>query len=120
MTLQKKSSIVVMGGSFNPPTIAHLGLMEAAIRAVGAEKGVFVPVGEPYLKRKMRRQEDHIRLSEQMRTRMLSAMCSGRELWIVRWSCFLIFVSVVTNRAVPKSSLSALVVMQVKTSATCR
>ena len=79
MTLQKKSSIVVMGGSFNPPTIAHLGLMEAAIRAVGAEKGVFVPVGEPYLKRKMRRQEDHIRLSERMRTRMLSAMCSGRE-----------------------------------------
>ena len=79
MVLPKENRIVVMGGSFNPPTIAHLELMESAIRAVGAQKGVFVPVGKPYLKRKMRRQEDHICLSERMRVEMLRAMCSGRE-----------------------------------------
>lgn len=79
MTLQKETQIVVMGGSFNPPTIAHLGLMETAMQAVGAQKGVFVPVGEPYLKRKMRRQADHIRLGAQMRAEMLRAMCVGRE-----------------------------------------
>ncbi|MBQ2957108.1 MAG: DUF1768 domain-containing protein [Clostridia bacterium] len=71
--------IVVMGGSFNPPTIAHLRLMEAAIRAVDAEKGIFVPVGGPYLKRKMRKSHDHIRLSESTRLDMLKAMCVGRE-----------------------------------------
>ena len=35
--------IVVMGGSFNPPTVAHLKLMLAAINAVDACQGVFVP-----------------------------------------------------------------------------
>lgn len=49
--LAQKQRIVVLGGSFNPPTIAHLRLMEAAMEAVGAEKGIFVPVGEAYLKR---------------------------------------------------------------------
>lgn len=72
-------SIVVMGGSFNPPTIAHLRLMQAAIQAVEAEKGIFVPVGEAYLKRKMRKSEDHIRLNEQLRLAMLQAMCAGSD-----------------------------------------
>ena len=39
---KKKYRIVVMGGSFNPPTLAHLRLMLAAVEAVGAEKGLFV------------------------------------------------------------------------------
>ena len=30
--------VVVMGGSFNPPTIAHLRLMLAAVEAVGLKK----------------------------------------------------------------------------------
>jgi len=29
------NSVVVMGGSFNPPTRAHFQLMEAAMEAVG-------------------------------------------------------------------------------------
>ena len=78
MMLAQEQRIVVLGGSFNPPTIAHLRLMEAAMEAVGAEKGIFVPVGEAYLKRKMRKSEDHIRLSEQMRMDMLQVMCTGR------------------------------------------
>lgn len=72
-----------MGGSFNPPTIAHLQLMEAAVLAVGAEEGVFVPVGEAYLKRKMRRSEDPIRFDGQMRMEMLQTMCADRENFIV-------------------------------------
>ncbi len=74
----KEQRIVVLGGSFNPPTIAHLRLMEAAMKAAGAEKGIFVPVGEAYLKRKMRKSTDHIRLSAQLRMDMLRAMCMGR------------------------------------------
>lgn len=30
--------IVVMGGSFNPPTIAHLKMMRSALDQLGAEK----------------------------------------------------------------------------------
>lgn len=46
--------IVVMGGSFNPPTLAHYKLMSCAIAALDADKGIFVPVSDAYLKRKMK------------------------------------------------------------------
>lgn len=78
MTPVKEQRIVVLGGSFNPPTIAHLRLMESAMEAASAGMGIFLPVGEAYLKRKMRKSQDHIRLSEQQRTDMLRAMCAGR------------------------------------------
>lgn len=70
-----KKSVVVMGGSFNPPTIAHLGLMQKALDAVNAEKGFFVPVSFPYLKRKMvRAGQSHLCLSDDLRLKMLKAM----------------------------------------------
>lgn len=47
--------IVVMGGSFNPPTIAHLKMMRSALDQLGAEKGFFVPTADKSLRRKMRR-----------------------------------------------------------------
>ena len=51
---EKGQKIVVMGGSFNPPTVAHFKLMKAAIDAIDAGIGFFVPVsdanryGKPY------------------------------------------------------------------------
>ena len=36
--------IVVMGGSFNPPTLSHSQLLLAAMDALHAVKGIFVPV----------------------------------------------------------------------------
>ena len=71
-----KEKIVIMGGSFNPPTLAHYRLMENAIDAVGAAMGYFVPVSDAYLKRKMRHKHPPVVLTEEMRLRMLSAMCS--------------------------------------------
>lgn len=38
--------IVVMGGSFNPPTIAHYKLMKDAMSVVKAGLGYFVPVSD--------------------------------------------------------------------------
>ena len=35
--------IIVMGGSFNPPTIAHQRLLLGAVNELGADKGIFVP-----------------------------------------------------------------------------
>ena len=75
-----EKNIVIMGGSFNPPTIAHLRTLQAAVDAVGAEKGFFVPVSHAYLKRKMRRSGiGHLCLSDELRIKMLEAMCEEDE-----------------------------------------
>ena len=47
--------IVVMGGSFNPPTRAHLQLMTAAMDAVCADRGIFVLTAHEYVEKKMKR-----------------------------------------------------------------
>ena len=76
----RNSKIVVMGGSFNPPTIAHLRLMQAAMDGIGARNGIFVPVSRAYLKRKMRKAEDaRVCLSERMRLEMLETFCREDE-----------------------------------------
>lgn len=68
--------MVVIGGSFNPPTLAHYKLMEKAIEAVDAAKGVFVPTAHEYVLKKLKRQrcpEDV--LSEETRLQMLESFC---------------------------------------------
>lgn len=73
---KEKERIVVMGGSFNPPTVAHFTLMKVAIDAIGADIGFFVPVSDAYLKRKMRHSHPPVVLSPELRIRMLQAMCT--------------------------------------------
>ena len=48
----KKRKIIILGGSFNPPTIAHYKLLKNAIDALNADLGLFVPVSDAYLKRR--------------------------------------------------------------------
>lgn len=45
--------IVVLGGSFNPPTTAHQKIMEHAMIAASADTGIFVPSSDAYVTRKM-------------------------------------------------------------------
>lgn len=45
--------IVVVGGSFNPPTKAHQAIMKAAMQCISADTGIFVPSSDAYVKRKM-------------------------------------------------------------------
>lgn len=71
-----KNRIVVMGGSFNPPTAAHYKLMKGAVDALEADIGFFVPVSDAYLKRKMRHSHPPVVLSPEMRVKMLGSMCS--------------------------------------------
>lgn len=70
-------TIVVMGGSFNPPTIAHQRLMLWAITAMKADRGIFVPSSHTYVRIKMRR-DKHPKevLSEDLRLQMLQAMAA--------------------------------------------
>jgi len=72
----EKKRIVVMGGSFKPPTSAHLRLMMEAVDALCADIGFFVPVSDAYLKRKMRHSHPPVVLSPEMRVRMLQSMCA--------------------------------------------
>ena len=68
--------IIVMGGSFNPPTLAHLRLMQSAIEQVGADKGVFAPSNHEYVRRKMKRSGTPSEvLPEELRLEMLLKMC---------------------------------------------
>ena len=68
--------IVVMGGSFNPPTLAHYRLMKEAIDALDADIGFFVPVSDAYLRRKMRHSHPPVVLSPELRVKMLQSMCT--------------------------------------------
>lgn len=73
-----KDIILVMGGSFNPPTRAHLSLMMAAVETLKAKKGIFVPAGGKYLRKKMRRAgcpEEVI--PDALRLKMVAAMAAS-------------------------------------------
>lgn len=76
--METTGRIVVMGGSFNPPTVAHLRLMETAMEAADASGGVFVPTAHEYVARKMKRQRiPQDTLSEDTRLAMLATFCEG-------------------------------------------
>ena len=65
-------SIIVMGGSFNPPTVAHLKLMQAALdqmpKANETEnRGIFVPSSDAYVSRKMKKQQQKTKQAQQVR-----------------------------------------------------
>ena len=47
-------TLVVMGGSFNPPTVAHSALLGAAMAATGADLGVWLPAARSYVHRKLK------------------------------------------------------------------
>lgn len=69
--------IVVLGGSFNPPTIAHYRLMQSALDGVGASLGYFVPSAGAYVKRKMRKTAHPEEVCpDGLRLAMLEAMCA--------------------------------------------
>lgn len=68
--------IVVMGGSFNPPTIAHQKMLIYVVEQLGADKGVFVPSPYDYVYAKMERAGmPEETLPDEVRLNMLRAMC---------------------------------------------
>ena len=71
-----REKIIVMGGSFHPPTIAHFKLLQAAADAVGADKGIFAPASGKYIERKLKRSEPSCKLmTDELRIQMLEAVC---------------------------------------------
>lgn len=76
--------IVVLGGSFNPPTKAHIELLNSAVEQLGAEFGIFVPSSNNYVSRKISKHDrNSIVFSEQTRFEMLNEICSQNDKLIV-------------------------------------
>lgn len=67
-------TIVVLGGSFNPPTKAHTALLKSAVKQLDASFGIFVPSSKAYVERKMSKQKSFT-YSEDKRYAMLKAIC---------------------------------------------
>ena len=74
----EQQNIIIMGGSYNPPTRAHLLLMRTALDAASAGKGLFVPVSDAYLKRKLKNDETRrVFFPYDQRVSLLNAMCGA-------------------------------------------
>ena len=72
--------IIVMGGSFNPPTLAHGQLLGSAVTQLRADLGLFVPSDHNYVKRKMKHTAHPQEIfTEAMRLEMLRAMAADSE-----------------------------------------
>ena len=76
--------IIVMCGSFNPPTIAHVKLMRCALDGISAAKGYVVPASQAYIKRKMIKSGmGHLCLPDRTRLDMLNASFADDERVII-------------------------------------
>ncbi len=69
--------IIVLGGSFNPPTRAHQAFLLSAIEALGADLGIYVPAPYAYVKKKMNKTPYPSEVvDEKIRMAMLHAMAA--------------------------------------------
>ena len=76
--------IAVLFGSFNPLTNAHITALRTAVKAIGADKGLFVATNGKYLKRKTVKIDDPFYLSEDERKAILEKVCETEpdlEFW---------------------------------------
>ena len=51
----KREKIAILGGSFNPPTLAHLRIVQSALDQLGAERGIFIPSCDKYVAHKIKK-----------------------------------------------------------------
>lgn len=73
--MKTKPKLIVLGGSFNPPTLAHKKLMTTVMQAAHAEKGLYVPSSDTYVSRKAKRNNAPFIFSEIERYAMLKSLC---------------------------------------------
>ena len=70
---------LVIGGAFNPPTIAHIELVNAVRKTIGYDLVVFVPSKQSYIKED---QKKDYAFSNQARLDMLHAISESRD-WMM-------------------------------------
>lgn len=69
--------ICVLFGSFNPLTNAHVAAMKNAVKAIGADLGLFVASNGQYLKRKTVKIDDPFYLPEEERKAIIEKVCES-------------------------------------------
>lgn len=70
--------IAVLGGTFAPPTVAHLALLRAGMAFTGAKAGVWVPSSLSYMKRwRPESMPENWFLEAEHRAGMLRALCAA-------------------------------------------
>lgn len=67
------NAVIVLGGSFNPPTIAHKQILETVVKSTRAQLGLFVPSSDAYVSRKMSRSHGIV-FTERERYEMCNAL----------------------------------------------
>lgn len=67
---------LVLGGSFNPPTVAHRSILVDALDATGAGHGVLVPSSDAYVRRKCAKTGNRLLFTEGERLDMLLELAS--------------------------------------------
>ena len=77
----KRLSALAFCGAFNPPTLAHVNLAEAALRETGREAVVFVPSQSRYIEED---QGKDYAFSGEERLAMLRALGASRP-WLRAW-----------------------------------
>ena len=78
--------IAVLFGSFNPMTKAHISAMKTAVKAIGADKGLFIPTNGQYLKRKTVKIDDPFYLTEDERKAIIDKVCENEP--DLEFTCF--------------------------------
>ena len=72
-----KNKIVLLFGSFNPVTKAHVETLTKSMEFVGAEKGIFIPTSYDHIYSKMIKTKGRMVLSNDLRTKMLQTVCDN-------------------------------------------
>lgn len=70
-----KNKIVLLFGSFNPVTKAHVESLTKSMEAVGANTGIFIPTSYEHIYSKMIKSGSRMALSNELRVKMLQAVC---------------------------------------------
>jgi nicotinate-nucleotide adenylyltransferase len=74
-----ENKIVLLFGSFNPVTKAHVETLTKSMNLVGAEKGIFIPTSYDHIYSKMIKTKGRMVLSNELRTKMLQSVCDNDD-----------------------------------------
>jgi nicotinic acid mononucleotide adenylyltransferase len=72
-----RNKIVLLFGSFNPVTKAHVETLTKSMESIGADKGIFIPTSFEHIYSKMIKSQGRMALSNELRIKMLQSVCDS-------------------------------------------
>ena len=74
-----ENKIVLLFGSFNPVTKAHVETLTTSMEFVGANRGIFIPTSYEHIFGKMVKTKGRMMLSNDLRVKMLQSVCDSDD-----------------------------------------